>query len=89
MNKNKFFGIVGLVAVSALGVIAPFVASAQTIPTVGTSDIASVGGAVLSPLITGGEYLMTAFGPPLLYFGLVVLVFWAIRSYVSKKRPRV
>lgn len=75
----------GAVLVSAL----PFLASAQTVPTVGTSDIANVGGPLLSALIVGGEYLMTTFGPPLLYFGLVVLIFWAIRSYVARRHPRV
>lgn len=87
MNKIQKFLVGSGSAITAF--VLGLTAHAQSIPTVGTTDIASVGGAILSPLITGGEYLMTAFGPPLLYFGLVVLVFWTIRSYVTKKRPHV
>lgn len=86
-TKIKLYIGSGVAAVAS--VLTTIFAHAQSVPTVGTSDIASVGGAILAPLITGGEYLMVTFGPPLLYFGLVVLVFMTIRSYVSKKKPRV
>lgn len=87
MNKLKL-GLVSLgsaIATFAVGLVA----HAQVVPSVGTTDIAAVGGPLLSSLIVGGEYLMITFGPPLLYFGLAVLIFWVIRTYVSRKRPHV
>lgn len=87
MNKFKLALLSGA---SALGTLfLGLTAHAQSIPTVGTSDISSVGGAILSPLIVGGEWLMTQFGPPLLMFGFVVLIYWTIRSYVRHRKVKV
>ncbi len=56
---------------------------AQTVPTVGTTDIAAVGAPVMTAFITGSEYVLETFGPPLFYILLVFAVFFAIYHRVK------
>jgi hypothetical protein len=81
MDKIKMLagGAVGAI----VGLITTLAAHAQSVPTVGTSDIATVGGAMLSPVISGSEYTLQTFGPPLFMLLLVFAVFFAIYHRVK------
>ena len=84
MYKMKVLaGTLGVVAVLALGVVAPLMASAQTVPTVGTTDIAQVGSPILTAMISNSEYVLETFGPPLFVILLVFAVFFAIYHRVK------
>lgn len=76
MNKMKL--MLGSALGAVVGVLGTLAAHAQTVPTVGTSDIAAVGGPVLTALINSFEYTLITFGPPLFYIGAVIAVFFAI-----------
>ncbi len=75
--------LVGSIAASAIGILTTFAASAQTVPTVGTSDIQAVGAPIMTALISNSEYVLETFGPPLFVLGLVIAVFFAVYHRVK------
>lgn len=77
-NMNRMKIAIGTIGGALLGVVSTLAAHAQTVPTVGTSDIAAVGGPILSALVTSFEYSLETFGPPLFFIGAVIAVFFAI-----------
>lgn len=81
MNKIKV--LAGTIGGAVVGILSTLAAHAQSVPTVGTADIATVGGAMLSPVITGSEYTLQTFGPPLFMLLLVFAVFFAIYHRVK------
>lgn len=62
-------------AIVLLGTIS---AHAQTVPTLGTSDIAAVGGPIFTALIDSIKYVLVTFGVPLLFLLVMVSVFYMI-----------
>jgi hypothetical protein len=71
-------------AVSAVaGAVMALAANAQSVPTVGTSDIAAVGAPILTAFIGGTEYTLETFGPPLFWILLAIAVFFAIYHRVK------
>jgi hypothetical protein len=68
---------------AVLGVISTVAAHAQSVPTVGTSDIAAVGAPILTAMISNSEYVLITFGPPLFVILLVFAVFFAIYHRVK------
>lgn len=78
-SKALYAGIIAI-GVTVLGTVAAF---AQSVPTVGTTDIASVGAPILTALISGSEYTLITFGPPLFFLLLVFAVFFAIYHRVK------
>lgn len=67
-------GIVSAVSVGAMTLLS----FAQSVPTVGTSDVAAVGGPILTSLVTMSEYVLETFGPPLFWISAVIALFFAI-----------
>lgn len=65
------------------GVVMTAASFAQTVPTVGTTDIAAVGGPILTAVISNSEYTLETFGPPLFVLLLVFAVFFAIYHRVK------
>ena len=65
------------------GVVMAFAANAQSVPTVGTTDIANVGAPILTAMISNSEYVLETFGPPLFVILLVFAVFFAIYHRVK------
>lgn len=53
-------------------------AHAQSVPTVGTTDMAAVGAPILTSLVTMTEYVLQTFGPPLFWISAVIALFFAI-----------
>jgi len=70
---------IGLVLVTPL-------VHAQSVPTVGTTDIANVGAPILTAMISNSEYVLETFGPPLFVILLVFAVFFAIYHRVKVGR---
>lgn len=70
--------------VSAIaGVLMTAASFAQSVPTVGTTDIAQVGAPILTAVISNSEYVLETFGPPLFVLLLVFAVFFAIYHRVK------
>ena len=65
------------------GLVTTLAAHAQSVPTVGTTDIAQVGAPILTALISNSEYVLITFGPPLFVLLLVFAVFFAIYHRVK------
>ncbi len=65
------------------GAVMAFAANAQSVPTVGTTDIANVGAPILTAMISNSEYVLETFGPPLFVILLVFAVFFAIYHRVK------
>ena len=84
---NKFSTRAKVIAASigsaVLGLATTFAAHAQSIPTVGTSDIAAVAAPVMTVFISDSEYVLETFGPPLFVILLVFAVFFAIYHRVK------
>lgn len=79
MNSLKKFGMIaGTGLALAASVVLPFAAHAQTVPTIGTSDIAAVGGPILTALVDSIKYVLVTFGVPLLFLSVMVAVFLMI-----------
>jgi hypothetical protein len=57
-----------------------------SVPSVGSSDIAYVGGPILGAFIGPSEYVLITFGPPLFVILLVFAVFFAIYHRVKVGR---
>lgn len=85
MNKLSMRAKVAFASVGSaiLGAISAIAAHAQSVPTVGTSDIAAVGSPILSAMISNSEYVLETFGPPLFVILLVFAVFFAIYHRVK------
>ena len=73
----------GSVGAAVLGIVSAIAANAQSVPTVGSSDIAAVGAPIMTALITNSEYVLETFGPPLFVLGLLIAVFFAIYHRVK------
>ena len=74
MTKLKLmFATVGGAVLGTLGAL---VAHAQTLPTLGTTDIAEADGPVWTAVITGGKYVLATFGPLVVWIGLILVVFY-------------
>lgn len=80
MQAKLVFASVGS---AILGVVSTLAAHAQSVPTVGTSDIAAVGSPILTAMISNSEYVLETFGPPLFVILLVFAVFFAIYHRVK------
>ncbi len=81
MTKIKV--LAGTLGGAIVGLFTTLAAHAQSVPTVGTSDIAAVGGAMLAPVVSGSEFTLQTFGPPLFMLLLVIAVFFAIYHRVK------
>lgn len=83
-TKVKMYGGIAIGAIS--GLVTTLAAHAQSVPTVGTSDIAAVASPVMTVFINDSEYVLETFGPPLFVILLVFAVFFAIYHRVKVGR---
>lgn len=81
MNKIKL-AVASVVSTIGAAVMA-LSAHAQSVPTVGTSDIADVGAPILTAVIDNSKYVLETFGPPLFVLLLAFAVFFAIYHRVK------
>lgn len=83
MNKLTIRLVAASTLALVLGVVGSAAVYAQSVPTVGTSDIAAVGSPILTAMISNSEYVLEVFGPPLFVILLVFAVFFAIYHRVK------